>query len=304
MIHNFHFLRPYWLLCLIPAVLIWWTLFRRHDAHSAWQSLIAPHLLDHLLVGRHQHAHPWPIHLLLAVWLLMIIALSGPSWKKMPSPFAADRAGMMVVLKVTPSMMAEDVPPSRLARAKHKLHDLINRRQGAATGLIAYAGSAHLVMPLTRDGDIIDAMAQGLATDTMPVEGDALAAALKMAAASIQNSGTEGTIVVMADTVAPSQAKGMPLKGGVQFLAVKALGTATDSGMTAAAKRLDASVVDLSVDSADVDDLVRRAASRPVQVTSARYGEHWKDSGYVLLPVIFLMSLLWARRGWTVRTDR
>ena len=301
MIDNFHFLRPYWLFSLIPAILIWWKLFRRQDARSAWQALIAPHLLDHLLVGRHQQAHLWPIHLLFVVWLLMIIALSGPTWKKMPSPFAADRAGMMVVLKVTPSMMAEDVPPSRLSRAKHKLHDLIKRRQGAATGLIAYAGSAHLVMPLTRDGDIIDAMAQGLAPDIMPVEGDALSAALKMAATNIQNAGTAGTIVVMADTVAP-QARGVTLKGGIQFLAVKAAGTATDPGMTAAAKHLDAQIVDLSVDSMDVGDLVRRAARRPIRVTSAQDGAHWKDAGYFLLPVIFLMSLLWARRGWTVRS--
>ena len=307
MIANFHFLRPYWLLSLIPAALIWWALFRRQHARSAWQSLIAPHLLDHLLAGRRRQAHLWPVHLLLAVWLLMGIALAGPAWEKMPSPFAADMAGMMVVLKVSPSMMAEDVPPSRLERAKHKLSDLLERREGGTTGLIAYAGSAHLVMPLTRDGRIIETMAQGLAPDTMPVEGDALAAALEMAATHIRNSGEDGAVVVMADTVAASQAAGGAQESGnfgrVQFLAVKGPGAAADPGMTSTAKALGAPVVDLSVDDTDVVTLVRRAAGRPpARVVSAEGTERWKDAGYGLLPLIALISLLWARRGWTVRS--
>ena len=72
--------------------------------------------------------------------------------------------------------------------------------------------------------------------------------------------------------------------------------------MTAVAKRLGAGVVELSVDSADVDTLARRSANRPIRVTASQGGERWQDAGYWLVPVIALISLLWARRGWSVRS--
>ena len=303
MLEHVHLLRPLWLLSAIPAVLIWWGLRRRQDARNTWRGLIAPHLLEHLLVGQGRRAHLWPLHLLLAIWVLMGIALAGPAWRKLASPFASDKAGLMVVLKVAPSMLAEDVAPSRLERAKHKLSDLIERREGGATGLIAYSGSAHLVMPLTRDGRIIETMAAGLSPDTMPSEGDALPAALEMARTRIEQSGSDGAIVVMADTVTspPASDGARVLAGGVQFLNVKAPGAPTDPGLAATAKDLGAAVVALSVDGSDVDALARRAATRPVRITTDQGGERWQDDGYWLVPVIALFSLLWARRGWTVR---
>ena len=88
---------------------------------------------------------------------------------------------------------------------KQKLHDLLELRQGGATGLIAYSGSAHLVMPLTRDGRIVDTMVEGLGPDTMPVEGDALADAISLAGKLFNQSGRIGSVVVIADTVSPGQ---------------------------------------------------------------------------------------------------
>jgi Ca-activated chloride channel family protein len=305
MMGTFHFLRPYWLLAFVPAVLAWWALYRRQDDRMAWRALIAPHLLDHLLVGRNRQARVRPIHLLLVIWVLMGLSLAGPSWQKEPSPFAQDQAGMVVLLKVTPSMMAEDVQPSRLERAKQKLHDLLERREGGATGLIAYSGSAHLVMPLTRDGRIIDTMAQGLVPDTMPVEGDALAEALAMAGDLFEPSGTTGSVVVMADTVSPAQVakigqRDRQTRFPVQFLAVGALGAPVDKGLADAANRLEAAVETLSVDISDLQSISRQAERNLKTVPDEQSGERWKDSGYVLVPRILVVSLVWARRGWRV----
>ena len=304
-LHNFHFLRPYWLLILIPAMLVWWTLFWRQDDKSAWKGLIAPHLLDHLLVGSNRKARIRPIHLLLVVWVLMGVSLSGPSWRKEPSPFAEDTAGMFVLLKVTPSMMAEDVPPSRLERAKQKLHDLLELRQGGATGLIAYSGSAHLVVPLTRDGRIVDTMAEGLGPDTMPVEGDAFAEALSLAGKLFNQSDRIGSVVVIADTVSPGQiAKFDQRDSQVQiplhFLALNPLGAPADKELAEAANALDAQVSPLSVDASDVRGISRQAEQDLKSVLAEQSGERWKDSGYALVPLMALVSLMWARRGWTV----
>jgi Ca-activated chloride channel family protein len=304
-IENFHFLRPYWLLILIPIVLLWWVLFRKQDARSAWKGLIAPHLLDHLLVGRNRQARFRPIHLLLVVWVFMGLSLSGPSWQKEPSPFAEDMAGMVVLLKVTPSMMAEDVQPSRLERAKQKLSDLLEYRKGGATGLITYSGSAHLVMPLTRDGRIINIMAEGLEPKTMPVEGDALKEALELAGKLFAQSDKAGSTVVIADTVSPGQVseihqRGLQDRFPLQFLAVNALSAPMDKGLQNAADALGAKVTMLSVDASDLEGITRQAERDVKTVLAEQSGERWKDSGYAIVPLVVLISLVWARRGWKV----
>lgn len=305
MIENFHFLRPWWLLSLIPAASLWWVLFRRQDVRTAWRALIAPHLLDHLLVGGRQRKRVRPIHLLLLVWVLMGISLAGPSWQKEPSPFAEDTAGMIVVFKVTPSMTAEDVQPSRLERGKQKLHDLLEMREGGATGLIAYSGSAHLVMPLTRDGRIIDIMAEGLEPGIMPVEGDALADALIMAGSLFKQAGRAGSVLVIADTVSPAQVAKLNQppdqeRPPVQFLAVNALGAPADQGLENAANALGARVAKLTIDASDLEAITRQARRDLQTVLTQQSGERWKDSGYALVPLIVLAALPWARRGWQV----
>jgi len=304
-LQYFYFLRPYWLLMLIPAALVWWILFREQDTRTAWKGFIASHLLDHLLVGRNRQARFRPIHLLLVVWVLMGLSLSGPSWQKEPSPFAEDMAGMVVLLKVTPSMMAEDVQPSRLERAKQKLSDLLENRKGGATGLIAYSGSAHLVMPLTRDGRIIDIMAEGLGPETMPVEGDALNDALALAGKLFKQSDRAGSMVVIADTVSPAQISKIDQwapqdRLPLQFLAVNALGAPVDKGLQDAVDLLAARVRMLSVDASDVEGITRQAERDVKSVSAEQGGERWKDSGYALVPLIALVSLVWARRGWKV----
>lgn len=305
MIENFHFMRPYWLLTAIPVLLIWWLLWRKQDVHTAWKALIAPHLLDHLLIGRNQQARLRPIHLLLVMWLLMGLSLSGPSWKKEPTPFSEDVSAVIVLLKVTPSMMAEDVQPSRLMRAKQKLHDLLELREGGVTGLIAYSGSAHLVMPLTRDGRIINMMAEGLGPETMPVEGDALADALEMAGTLFKQSDRTGSVVVIADTVSPGETNKLNQpdrkeRFPIQFLAINALDARVDKGLADAAKALDAKVAMLSVDTSDLEGITRKVEQDLTTVLAEQSGARWKDSGYVLVPFIFLVSLAWARRGWKI----
>jgi Ca-activated chloride channel family protein len=212
---------------------------------------------------------------------------------------------MIVVFKVTPSMTAEDVQPARLERGKQKLHDLLEMREGGATGLIAYSGSAHLVMPLTRDGRIIDIMAEGLEPGIMPVEGDALADALIMAGSLFKQAGRAGSVLVIADTVSPAQVAKLNQppdqeRPPVQFLAVTALGAPADQGLENAANALGARVAKLTIDASDLEAITRQARRDLQTVLTQQSGERWKDSGYALVPLIVLAALPWARRGWQV----
>jgi Ca-activated chloride channel family protein len=209
----------------------------------------------------------------------------------------------MVLLKASTTMNATDVQPSRLARSKHKLTDLLEQRQGAATGLIVYSGSAHLVMPLTRDHRIVTAMAEEISPEIMPVDGDALGRALEEAARVFDRAGVPGSVLVIADAVSPSQVDGLaagPPDLPVQFLAVSPPNAPTDSGLQQAARAMNATITQLTIDPSDVERIARTAQTEFRAAPMDEGGDQWKDAGYYLVPVIALIGLAWSRKGWVV----
>lgn len=301
---EFHFLRPYWLLSLVAALFIWFGLWKQQDRIAALKRIIEPHLLEHLLVNQQERSYLKPINVLLIGWMFAGLALSGPAWQKQPSPFTDDSAGLVVVLKVSGTMNSTDVQPSRLERAKHKLSDLLEQRESAATGLVVYSGSAHLVMPLTRDSRIINAMLEDLTPELMPAEGDALVNALNHAQRLFDRSGIAGSILVMADSVAPSQLDALAEFQNqlpVQFLSLQAASAPIDAGLDRAASMLDADIEKLTVDQSDVEVVARRAQTEFRAIAGADSTQQWQDAGYWLLPLIALCVLMWSRRGWVVR---
>lgn len=300
---ELHLLRPLWLWTLVPALLVWLGLWRLQDRVSDWKRAIDPHLLEHLLVGRRRRRLVRPVHLVLLLWVLCAVALAGPTWEREPSPFADDQAGLIVLLKVSETMNATDVQPSRLERAKHKLSDLLEARQGAATGLIVYSGSAHLVMPLTRDRRIVTAMAAEISSEIMPVDGDALDQAMQEAGRMLDRAGVPGSVLVIADAVSPSQVDAVAAVAPdlpVQFLAVSPSNAPLDQGLHEGARARNATVVRLTVDDRDVERIARTAQSDFRSAPMNEGGESWKDAGYSLLPLIALIALAWSRRGWAV----
>ncbi|MEO0653175.1 MAG: hypothetical protein AAFZ65_21035, partial [Planctomycetota bacterium] len=117
MLDSFHFLRPGWLLALPVAVVLTGLLLRSADPSRAWRGVIDPHLLEALRVRGRQQRTLQPAHVLGLLWGLSLVALAGPAWRRVPSPFVTDAAAMVVVVEVTESMDASDVAPSRLERA-------------------------------------------------------------------------------------------------------------------------------------------------------------------------------------------
>ncbi len=301
---DLHFLRPYWLITLIPVLLVFWAYAKRKDRVAQWREVIEPHLLEHLLVGEHKKSWFNPANVLLLCWSLATIALAGPTWQREPSPFVDDQAGLMVLLKVSETMEAKDVQPSRLDRAKHKLKDLLDIRDGAANGLIVYSGSAHLVMPLTRDDRIIQSMVQDITPAIMPVDGDVLAEALVLAEELVKTTGGPGSLLVLADSVNQSQLSILEtteLSFPIQFISIAPPNREPDAGLLRAADVLGGSVTRMSIDVADVTVVNQRAKVDFSSVVEQDGGERWRDGGYLLLPIIALCMLLWFRRGWVVR---
>ena len=198
-----HFLRPWWLLAFIPFVWALRYLWMARSPMGKWRKVIAPHLLKALLVN-HGRAN-WfnPLSVSLVVVVLGIITLAGPSWKQQPSPFSEDIAELVIVLDVSSSMQQTDVQPTRLARAKQKIHDLLALRPGGRVGLVVYSGSAHSVIPLTTDPDVVNNFLNAIVTDMMPRKGKFPEKTLPIAARMLSGSTAPGTVLMIGDGISP-----------------------------------------------------------------------------------------------------
>ncbi len=295
---DFHFLRPWLLLGLMPLLLLWWGLWRKQKKGEEWQARIDPHLLEHLLIGEQRKRLFRPVHLLLVVWLLTVIAAAGPSWQQEVSPFLSDEAALMVLLKVSDTMDTTDVQPSRLERAKQKIRDLMEIRKGGAAGLIVYSGSAHLVMPVTRDERIISSMLESVGTELMPVDGDVLAEALDLGTRMVQQAGLPGSLLVVADAAADTVTEKISLP--LQILSIQPFDRDPDEGLQRVAKRFGGRLERLTADPSDVERIVARAETSRLDVSEPGQAERWKDGGYLLLPLIAAGVLVWFRKGWVL----
>lgn len=199
---NFHFLRPEWFYALIPAVLLFALLRYRQSHHSNWEKAIDPHLLPHILDNPDKVVSKSPLSLLLVAWLLATIAVAGPVWRQTAQPVHEREDALVVIFDLTRSMLATDVKPDRLVRAKRKLIDLLKLREEGVTALIVFAGDAHVVSPLTDDSNTIAAMIPALSPDIVPAPGSALAPALLKAVDLFRDGGTaSGRILIITDEI-------------------------------------------------------------------------------------------------------
>lgn len=199
---EFHFLRPWWLLALLPAAVFIIALWRVNSALSAWDKAIDKSLLPYLLDRSRNAAQRTPLLLLLCAWVLSAVALAGPVWEKLPQPVQQREDALVVVMDLSLSMFAQDHVPSRLDLAKRKLLDILALRDEGQTALVVYAGDAHAVMPLTDDVVTIKALVPSLSPNIMPLFGSNPMAAVDMATRLLTNiDAPEGKILLMTDGI-------------------------------------------------------------------------------------------------------
>ncbi|MEM0925749.1 MAG: VWA domain-containing protein [Planctomycetota bacterium] len=296
---SFHFLRPGWLAACPLALLLWLWIAWRRDSEQQLAGQIAPHLLRHLFVPAGSTSWLTPIRLLLPIWLISVVAIAGPSFRRKPSPFGDDLAPLMIVMRVSDSMMSPDLSPSRFERVRIKLSQLLEERGSAGTGLVAYDGSAHLVMPITSDNGVIDHMLESLRADIMPVKGDALSDAVRIAFSQNDQSGGGGTVLIVTDSAVPIELDPPPSQKLLFYAALRDRSELQASGIEQAADRLNADTQVMTADDVDVNRLLAHADRSIVEVTTDD-SSNWRDDGYWLIPILMIGSLVWARRGWSV----
>jgi Ca-activated chloride channel homolog len=324
----FHFLRPIWLLLLIPAVLLPFVWLRRNDMRARWRNIIAPHLLDHLIVGEKTRSRVRPVHTLSALIALGAIAVAGPTWQQERPPFDQDKAPLVVVLELARSMNASDIAPTRIERAKQKVLDLAAARKGARTGLVVFASSAHLVVPPTEDPAMLELYVPALAPELMPRDGKNAAAGLAIAERMLQKDEAAGTIVFMSDGFDESRsdeflriakaskhqllwlAVGTENGGAIRTpngeIAMDDAGRPLTGTFDAAAIRkitqaASIPLASMRADDEDIEWIQRRAQVFLEAAQEEKIVPRWKESGYWLIVPILLVALYCFRRGWTVK---
>ncbi len=199
---QFHLLRPEWLLALLPLIFFSWMLLRKKLFSRNWQSVIDPRLLPHLLIGKPGKASRIPIFIFFISGLIAIFSLAGPVWEKLPQPVFKEQSALIIALDLSKSMDATDIKPSRLARARHKISDILKLRKEGQTALIAYAAEAFTVSPLTDDVATIESLISSLDTSLMPAQGSRADIALNKAAELFKNSAiNKGDLILITDGI-------------------------------------------------------------------------------------------------------
>lgn len=201
---QFHWLRPLWLIALIPVIILSIILWRQKRKAYQWQELIAPELLPFLLDGKTVHVKKSLIWILTLAWIIATLSIAGPSWVKRPTPVEKNQSALVILLDLSYSMISEDIKPSRIARARLKIADVLRERKDGQTALVAYAGEAHTVTPLSDDSATIVSLLSSMHPNIMPLQGSNTEAAVERGIQLLHDAGaTQGDLLLVTDGVVP-----------------------------------------------------------------------------------------------------
>ena len=203
MLADFHFLRPQWLLLLLPLAWLWWQLLRVNRQSGSWHKVVDAHLLPTLLSGENPAGSRLAPYLLGIAWLILALALAGPSWQRLPQPVYQVQQYRVIALDLSLPMNVADLKPSRLALARFGVIDLVKQMEEGQVALIGFGAEPYVVSPLTSDGATIIAQVPLLGTDLLPTNGPPRAdLALEMAGELLtQADAKDGDIILLSHRV-------------------------------------------------------------------------------------------------------
>jgi Ca-activated chloride channel family protein len=195
------FAHPYllWLLLVVPPALLaflWWAARKRQ---RLLLQFIQSRLLPGLTVGLSPEREQLRLVLLLGAVVALIIALAGPQWGFTLEEAHQKGLDIVVAIDTSKSMLAEDIAPNRLARAKLAAIDLMQTAKTDRLGLVAFAGTAFLQCPLTIDDAAFRQSVDILDVNTLPQGGTAIAEAIAAAQATFRKGDGHKVLVLFTD---------------------------------------------------------------------------------------------------------
>lgn len=327
---ELHFIRPQWLVTIPMIVAGAWYLRARLTTPNDWPRVVDPTLLEALMT-QGSNANRRGYYLVVAILIISAIAMAGPSFSKDAQPMHRSGSARIVLLDVSLSMNAQDIIPSRMIRARQIATRLLEQPTADQVGLIAYAGDAWLVAPLTHDSRTLTAMLPVVDTRVAPVQGSRPDRALTLAAdvlarSSVRNAeifvlndGFRGTkafdvaeglarqghrVSVMA--IGTTAGARIPLRGGGfmrDFEGRQVVARVDHRQLEALAAAGDGDFASITDDDTSLAAWTTRSQSADTQSASAAEKANaqlttWHDDGpWLLLPVLVLAASMF-RRSW------
>lgn len=328
---DLHFLRPWWLVLLPAGIWLIWQLLRGRGEAGGWRGVVDAALRPHVLVeSAVLRERRWPLIVAIAAWSLGVIGMAGPAWERLPVPAFRSEEALVVALDLSRSMDAADVEPTRLARAKLKLLDLLARRAAGQTALVVFSSHAFTVTPLTTDTRTISSLVSAVTTQIMPTQGSSLSAGLAKSAALLEQTGlSQGDVLLITDSDVGDDDVDLArdLRGKGFRVGVLAVGTeqgapigrdeggfVTDENGNVVIPQLDPRGLQrlanagggrfarLSPDDRDLDALFPAALPAGSTIEQEGGEQHqadvWRERGLVLAVALLPLLALGFRRGW------
>jgi len=314
---DFHFLRPEYLWIGIPSVFIIILGFLFFKQSDSWKKNIAKHLLPYVV----QKGTTWKSRLIHISVLLMFafgfIGFLGPTWDQIKTPAKKIESQFVIALDLSQSMLATDISPTRLERAKFKIHDLLDANPIAETSLLVFAGSTHTAIPFTTDYKIITDQLDGLKPRMMPVKGTGFNVLFNKIDSLFTKNKAEGKLLLITDDLVDLSIEKVSTFIQQNNVQVYIYPFATQIGTTIPRTKelsiLDqeklnnlnafekVAVLEMTLDNSDVKDLALAISDDIVfDDKSEEEEENWQDRGYwFIFPLAFLF-LFSFRKGWSL----
>ena len=326
---DFHFIRPVWFLALFALVLALYLLKKMRVSQSGWQGLLPKHLAN-VLITNSQISKPLSLVFPFVIGLLAIVAMAGPSWQKLPQPVYQLARGSVLIMDMSYSMYSTDLSPNRLTRARYKAIDLLDNINEGEMGLIAYAGDAFVISPLTEDINNIKLLLPSLSPDLMPELGSDPMRALTLANEMLKNAGhITGDIYWFTDGIENSEIQDITQWSREHTYRLNILGVGTKNGapiklsngefmkdnngaiivpkliehaLKGSAKRGNGQYVKLQNNNNDIQQLLKNAENalnneNSQEKESSNTGDQWEEAGPYLILILLPFVLLYFRRG-------
>jgi len=328
MLAEFHFLRPEWLFAAPVVIGVAALLARNKLASGNWQAVIDPVLVPFVLSrtpGRGTDERWW---LLGVAGVMAVVAMAGPAWQRLEQPVFRTEQALVIALDLSRSMDAQDISPSRIARAKLKILDILERRKSGQTALVVYSANAFTVTPLTTDTDTIAALVNSLDTDIMPSRGSYPIIAIRKGRQLLEQAGVGfGEVLLITDggSSPDTENTARELKAAGYTVSVLAVGTlegapiprvtggfVTDNRGRIALPRLEAASLRalanagggrfavLSADDRDLDVLLSGEVIAAAASEASLATDRWREEGPWLLLLLLPFAALAFRRGWVL----
>lgn len=330
---TFHFIRPEWLLAIIPLIVVAYLFKRLKQSNTGWQQVLPSHLHARLLGGEQnseEKKRTLPVGGLIFAWILSAIALAGPTWERLPQPVYNVKQGNVLVLDMSLSMRATDLGPDRLTRSRFKAIDLVNQLTDGEVGMVAYAGDAFIVSPLTEDVNNLITLIPSISPEIMPIPGSEPLRGFEVATDLLVNAGYKtGNIYWFTDGIDREQYQALASFSESSPFAIHTLMIGTQDGapirqvngellkdsrgaivipkaspreLRAISSRSSGAFSRISADDSDISALVANPqfgdeSLNPENDNELLQGDVWQDMGVYLIVLILPFAAYAFRRG-------